>query len=179
MYKSLHNPRVISYTDGILFIFGIQCISYVDNTKVLYPQTSHMKMDQVVDLMRMNTILTAQRINQLAVSELRKHIKTWVSNPRKIVDIGIYLEHGTSIASHESLIFCADIEKELILEISIERKIMCLEASIIRQIKVRAGRRSPEIACWASDQLVRTHSGASFVINFASLSPASAWPSLA
>ena len=27
--------------------------------------------------------------------------------------------------------------------------------------------------------LVRTHSGASFVINFASLSPASAWPSLA
>ena len=27
--------------------------------------------------------------------------------------------------------------------------------------------------------LVRTHAGASFVINFASLSPASAWPSLA
>ena len=27
--------------------------------------------------------------------------------------------------------------------------------------------------------LVRTHSGASFVITFASLSPASAWPSLA
>ena len=27
--------------------------------------------------------------------------------------------------------------------------------------------------------LVRTHSGTSFVINFASLSPASAWPSLA
>ena len=27
--------------------------------------------------------------------------------------------------------------------------------------------------------LVRTHSGASFVINFASLSPTSAWPSLA
>ena len=43
------------------------------------------------------------------------------------------------------------------------------------------GRRSPAAACWASDHwaLVRTHSGASFVINFASLSPASAWPSLA
>ena len=41
------------------------------------------------------------------------------------------------------------------------------------------GRHSPAVTCWASDlwSLVRTHSGTSFVINFASLSPASAWPS--
>ena len=49
---------------------------------------------------------------------------------------------------------------------------------------IYSGRRSPAVACWASDHwvassLVRTHSGESFVINFASLSPASAWPSLA
>ena len=43
------------------------------------------------------------------------------------------------------------------------------------------GRRSPAVACWASNHWVASsnHSGASFVINFASLSPASAWPSLA
>ena len=42
------------------------------------------------------------------------------------------------------------------------------------------GRRSPAVAgLLITGSLVRTHSGASFVINFASLSPASAWPSLA
>ena len=43
--------------------------------------------------------------------------------------------------------------------------------------------KMPAVACWASNlitgSLVRTHSGESFVVNFASLSPASAWPSLA
>ena len=43
------------------------------------------------------------------------------------------------------------------------------------------GRLSPAVACWASDHWVASSNPlrASFVINFASLSPASAWPSLA
>ena len=43
------------------------------------------------------------------------------------------------------------------------------------------GRRSPAVACWASDHWVASSNPlrGSFVINFASLSPASAWPSLA
>ena len=43
------------------------------------------------------------------------------------------------------------------------------------------GRRSPAVACWASDHWVAGSNPlrGSFVINFASLSPASAWPSLA
>ena len=39
--------------------------------------------------------------------------------------------------------------------------------------------KDPEYLPRVTGSLVRTHSGASFVINFASLSPASAWPSLA
>ena len=43
------------------------------------------------------------------------------------------------------------------------------------------GRRSPAVVCWASDHWVASSNPlrGSFVINFASLSPASAWPSLA
>ena len=43
------------------------------------------------------------------------------------------------------------------------------------------GRRSPAVACWASDHWVVGSNPlrGSFIINFASLSPASAWPSLA
>ena len=43
------------------------------------------------------------------------------------------------------------------------------------------GRRSPAVACWASDHWVASSNPlrGSFVINFASLTPASAWPSLA
>ena len=48
-------------------------------------------------------------------------------------------------------------------------------------IKLSGGRRSPVVACWASDHWVAGSNPlrGSFVINFASLSPASAWPSLA
>ena len=45
----------------------------------------------------------------------------------------------------------------------------------------QGGRRSPAVACWASDHWVASSNPprGSFVINFASLSPGSAWPSLA
>ena len=41
------------------------------------------------------------------------------------------------------------------------------------------GRRSPAVACWASDHWVASSNPlrGNFVINFASLSPTSAWPS--
>ena len=59
--------------------------------------------------------------------------------------------------------------------------IICVNSLSCLQVIDHGGRRSPAVACWTSDHWVAGSNPlrGSFVINFASLSPASAWPSLA
>ena len=134
--KDLQAPRYISYSESILFVIGKSKLFYVDHDSVQQIHTEKMSRTQAVDFFLWYKILTKKRTKELLLIDIRQAILNWIKAKKpheKVINIDIEVEMGIAIvAVSRELLYCADVGRNVILEIAVKQVAVILTGEVLR-----------------------------------------------